>query len=290
MTDTATHYDTLGVPETASPEDIKRAYRRLARESHPDRNPGDPAAEERFKALQEAYETVGDPARRAAYDRERRDPFGGARGGRASGESGFGSFGSGFAGADAGFDPLFSFFFSDPAGGARPSSSPADVETELALSFDQAIRGGKTEVRLPDGESVRLTIPRGVRSGLKVRVRGHGRPGAGGRGDLYVTFRVEPSGAFRREGDHLHLVESVSALEAIVGTTRQITNAYGQTVKVHIPAGTQPGERLRLRGQGVATDDRTGDLFVEVRVVVPRQLTDAQREALEATARRLGLL
>lgn len=297
MAEVTDYYQTLELDEAAPPEAVKKAYRRLARAHHPDRNPGDPAAEERFKAVQEAYDTLNDPEKRRAYDRARRlgtasrargdgDPFG--PGGPFAGY-GFDATSrpGNFQGA-RGFDPLFDFFFDNAPGTAAP---PTDVETELRLTFDQALRGGKTEVRLPDGETVRLSIPRGVRSGVKIRVRGHGEAGASGaRGDLYVTFRVEPSPHFRREGDNLHIGETVSAVEAIVGTARHITNAYGQTVKVQIPAGTQPGERLRLRGQGVATDQRTGDLFVEIGVVVPRQLTDAQRTELAATAERLGLL
>ena len=137
-------------------------------------------------------------------------------------------------------------------------------------------------------------IPRGVRTGVKIRVSGRGQAAPGGAsggapGDLLVTLRVDVSPRFRREGDHLHVVETVSAIEAILGTARSITNAYGQTIRVAIPAGTQPGERLRLRGQGVATDKRTGDLFVEVNVMVPRELTAGQRAELEATAQRIGL-
>ena len=293
MQDVADFYQTLDLPDSASADDIKKAYRRLARTYHPDRNPGDAAAEERFKEVQEAYETLSDPEKRRAYDRRRR--FGSVEGGAFGGFPGAGFGGSGaafgsrppFGGAE-GLDPLFRFFFQDEA--AR-GAAPTDVETELSLSFEQALRGGATEVRLPGSESVRLTIPRGVRSGLKIRLRGRGAAAPDGRrGDLYVTFRVEPSPTFRREGDHLYRTETVSALEALLGTTRQITNAYGQTVKVQIPAGTQPGERLRLRGQGVATDQRTGDLFVEIAVAVPRNLTPAQHDELEATARRLGLL
>ncbi len=297
MAEVSDYYQTLEVEETAAPDAIKKAYRRLARAYHPDRNPGDPSAEDRFKAVQEAYETLSDEKRRKAYDRERH--VGPSRGPGGFDASSFGGFdaesafrgarsGSTFSGAD-GFDPLFSFFFSGE--NAQRAAPLHDVETELKLTFDQALRGGRTEVRLPDGETVRLAIPRGVRSGLKVRVRGHGETDASGaRSDLYVTFRVEPSPRFRREGDHLHIVEAVSAIEAIVGTTRPITNAYGQTVKVQIPPGTQPGERLRLRGQGVATDAKAGDLFVEVQVVVPRELTKTQRDALAATARETGLL
>lgn len=260
MTQDTDYYLLLEVSEHASAEAVKGAYRRLARRYHPDQNRGDATAEEMFKMLQEAYAVLSDPARRQAYDRKRMDPFARL--------------------ASGGPAPL--------AGGAVLRS---DVEAQVRLTFDQALRGGTTEVRVPGSESVRLAVPMGVRSGLKVRVRGQGRDdGRGGRGDLYVTFRVDPSSRFRREGENLHRIETISALEAIVGTTRSITNAYGQTIKVHIPPGTQPGERLRLRGQGVSTKRRAGDLFVEVQVTVPRSLTDAQREALEQAARDAGLL
>lgn len=287
MAEVTDYYLLLGVPEGASPEAIKRAYRSLARDSHPDRNPHDPGAEDRFKTIQRAYHVLSDPARREAYDAARRMPFGGLGGGlegRARPASGR----SNPFGTVEGFDPLVSIFFGDEP---EATGRGADVEAQVRLTFDQALRGGKTEVRLVDGETIRLTIPKGVRSGLKVRIRGRGRAGASGqRGDLYVTFRVDPVARFRREGDNLHVVEIVSAIEAMLGTTRTITNAYGQTVKVQIPPGTQPGERLRLRGQGVETATRQGDLFVEVQVTVPRSLTDAQRDALAEAAREIGLL
>ncbi|PAP75562.1 DnaJ C-terminal domain-containing protein [Rubrivirga marina] len=286
MAEVTDYYTLLGVPETASPETIKRAYRSLARDSHPDRNPGDPNAEERFKAVQRAYHVLSDPRRRESYDEARQSLFGGLGGGL-DGRSRPSSSRTSPFGPD-GYDPLVSLFFGDEP---TPAGRGADVEAQVKLTFDQALRGGRTEVRLVDGETVRLTVPKGVRSGLKVRVRGRGRAGGTGeRGDLYVTFRVDPVARFRREGDNLHVVEIVSAVEAMLGATRSITNAYGQTIKVHIPPGTQPGERLRLRGQGVETDSRRGDLFVEVQVTVPRSLTDEQREALEEAARRVGLL
>ena len=251
------YYGLLDVDVSASAEAVKQAYRRVARACHPDRDPTE-GAEERFKRVQQAYTVLSDPTLRQAYDRERLDPF------------------------------------SLLGGGASPPNARvgrADVEAQVRLTFDQALRGGTTEVRVPGGDAVRLGVPVGVRSGLTVRVRGWGRTTATGeRGDLYVTFRVDPSPQFRREGENLHIVETISAIEAIVGTVRSITNAYGQTIKVHIPPGTQPGERLRLRGQGIATKRRTGDLFVEVQVTVPRSLTDAQRGALEQAARDAGLL
>ena len=272
MAEVTDYYELLGIPETAPPEAVKRAYRALARSCHPDHNPNDAAAEDRFKNVQRAYHVLSNATRRQAYDAARQVQAAGF--GRAQT--------NGYA-----RDPLFSLFFGDePA----PTGVGADVDAQVRLTFDQALRGGMTEVRLADGDPVRLTVPKGVRSGVKVRVRGRGRSGASGRGDLYVTFRVEPTARFRREGDNLHVVETVSALEAIVGTTRSITNAYGQTIKATIPPGTQPGERLRLRGQGVETESRRGDLFVEVQVTVPRQLSAEQREALGATAREIGLL
>jgi len=284
MAEVTDYYQLLGVPESATPDAIKRAYRALARDCHPDRNPHDVNAEDRFKDIQRAYQVLSAPLRRQAYDDARRSAFGGDLGGL-----------NGHARRAArpfptvdGLDPLVSLFFGDePA----PAPQGADIEAQIRLTFDQALRGGRTEVRLATGETVRLTVPKGVRSGLKVRVRGRGQAGPGGhRGDLYVTFRVDPVARFRREGDNLHVIEIVSAIEAMLGATRSITNAYGQTMKVQIPPGTQPGERLRLRGQGVETDTRRGDLFVEVQVTVPRSLTDHQREALAAAARQIGLL
>ena len=255
MTQDTDYYRLLEVPERASAEAVKQAYRRLARRCHPDHNGGDVQAEERFKMLQEAYTVLSDPDLRRAYDL-RRDPFARLAGTAPSGRAG----------------------------------RPGDVEAQVRLTFDQSLRGGTTEVRVPSGETVRLGVPVGVRSGLTVRVRGRGREAAGATGDLYVTFRVDPSPRFRREGENLHLVETISAMEAILGTVRSITNAYGQTVKVHIPPGTQPGERLRLRGQGITTGRRAGDLFVEVQVTVPRSLTEEQRDALAQAARQVGLL
>ena len=287
MAEVTDYYQLLGVPETATPAAIKRAFRTRARECHPDRHPEDPSAEDRFKAIQRAYHVLSDPTRRRSYDDARRYPFDGGLGGGFDGHARPSVRPASFSTVD-GLDPLVNLFFGDDTAGTGQGS---DVQAQVKLTFDQALRGGRTEVRLADGETVRLSVPKGVRSGLKVRVRGRGRAGASGhRGDLYVTFRVDPVARFRREGDNLHVVEIVSAIEAILGTTRSITNAYGQTIKVTIPPGTQPGERLRLRGQGVETATRCGDLFVEVQVTVPRSLTDDQRRQLRGAAGRIGLL
>ena len=283
MPDPSNYYAVLQVREDATGAEIKRAYRALAQTAHPDcAGGGDP---QQFRQIAAAYEVLGDPARRRRYDALRRDPLAAhldpdaqANGSTRSARS-----------AEP-FESLFTDLFQR---GASRNAPPLDVEAQVRLSFDQALQGGKTEVRLPNGTFVRLSVPRGVRSQARARVRGYGhshpdRPEQ--RGDLYVTFRVDQSPRFRREGDHLHVFETVTAAEAITGTMRSIQNAYGRTIRIQIPPGTQPGERLRLRGQGVETEGEAGDLFVEVRVTVPRHLTPRQHQKLEACFRDLGLL
>lgn len=321
MPETQNHYEVLGVGEDADADAIKKAYRKLAREHHPDRNPDDPEAEERFKEIQAANEVLSDPEKREAYDRRRRNPFGDVFG---EGATGFGVNGGQFyqtadgtyvrfdqrgggreAGPESPFGDVGDFFsrvFSgerrsaagpQPRGRARPGAGrpPEDLETRMRISFDQALRGGKTEVKLPDGERVRLKIPEGVRSGFKIRLRGRGKPMPGGRrGDLYVTFEVGDHPRFRREGDDLSITEEVNALAATLGTTRQVVNAYGRQLKLTVPPGTQPGETLRLREQGVRTKNGAGDLYVRIDVTVPQDLSDVQREKLRAAAIEAGLL
>ncbi len=314
------YYETLGVAEDASAAEIKKAYRTLARTHHPDRNPDNPEAEETFKAVQEAYDVLGDAAKRTQYDQMRRDPFAGRGfGGGAGGDgryyrapdgtyvrvdpTGFGpnegyQFSDDGLGGLGGLGDLFGQFFGgggaaprgpNPFGGAPRETRGGDIETRLAISFEESLSGGKTEVALPDGEKVRITIPKGVEDGTKVRLRGKGQTGPGGqRGDLYLTFQVRPDPRFRREGGDLVTTATINVAEAMLGTTRAITTAYGKTVKVTIPPGTQPGERLRLRGQGVKQDDGAGALFVEVEVTVPKSLRD--EAGLRAWAEAEGLM
>lgn len=308
MPQTKDYYDILGVDEDASAKEIKKAYRDLARKYHPDRNPDKPDAEERFKEIQEAYSVLSDEEKRKEYDARRR--FGGGFGGQGFGGNGgrqrrspgggfdvrFEQGGEGFGG----IGDIFSSFFGGHGGSGaqardpftqRQQSSGRDVETTLRISFDDALRGGKREVTLPDGETIRINIPKGVRSGFKIRLRGRGEAGPRGqRGDLYVTFKVADHPRFRRKGDDIYVTEEVDAIEAMLGTERRIPTPYGQNIKITIPPGTQPGEKLRLRGQGVQTEDRgTGDLYVEVDVTIPENLSDSQREALRTAAEKANL-
>ena len=301
------YYNVLGVGEKASAEEIKKAYRRLARKYHPDRNPDQPDAEAKFKEVQEAYDVLSDVQKRKEYDVIRKNPFGsfgdgfGSAGGRSyrapHGTNIRFDMGGDLGDAGGSFSDIFSRFF----GGEAPEDVFAkrrerrmrgqDVETVLNLTFDQALNGGKTEVTLPDGATIRLDVPKGVESGFKIRLKGRGAAGYGGeRGDLYVTFQVEPHPLFRREGKDLFTKVEVNALEAILGASKSVRTPYGKQIKITIPKGSQPGERLRLREQGVETDTGRGDLFVEIEIKIPKNLTQSQEAALQRAAEEAGLL
>ncbi len=312
MPQTKDYYDILGVDEDASKEEIKKAYRDLARKHHPDRNPDDPGAEERFKEIQKAYSILSDEEKRQQYDAQRRFGGGGFNGGRGSWSQSAG--GPEIRFEQGGFDEVFggrggigdifeNFFGGRGRGGGDPfrqqqhqrrqrqAAGGQDIETKMHLSFDEALQGGRKQVELPTGESIRLNIPQGVRNGYKIRLRGRGQAGpTGQRGDLYVTFEVGEHPRFRRKGDDIHLSETIDVFEAILGTERRIPTPYGQRIKLTIPPGTQPGEKLRLKGQGVKTEDDQGDLYVEIDVTIPDDLSDEQREILREAAEDANLL
>jgi len=318
MPDSKDFYKVLGVKEDATADEIKKAYRKLARAYHPDQNQDKPNAEERFKGIQGAYEVLSDPKKRKQYDQARKAPFGSifsdsyttSNGGRfyrapdgtyVRFDTGDGS-GSGMGdlfgdeGLFGGIGDLFGRVFrggetqQDPNERSTRGRS-GDRQATIHLTFEKALEGGKTEVNLPEGKTVRITIPKGVRPGFKVRLRGRGSPGPGGqRGDFFVTFDVKPHPRFERKDDDLYTQEQITALEAMVGTTRSITNAYGGQIKLPIPRGAQPGEKLRLRGQGIKTDKHTGNLYVELTVTIPKNITPEQADALREAARKAGLL
>ena len=322
MPQTKDFYDVLGVDEDASQEEIKKKYRTLARKHHPDRNPDDPNAEEKFKEIQKAYSVLSDEEKRQQYDAQRRfggGGFGGGGGGRGAwGQAGGGgpevrfeqgNFDDAFGGRGGGLGDIFENFFGggaqtrgqNPFGGGQQQRQQRqrrgrqgggqDIETTLRLSFQEALKGGRKQVKLPSGKSIRLKIPKGVRDGFKIRLKGRGQAGPmGQRGDLYVTFEVGDHPRFDRKGDDVHLTETIGMFEAVFGTEVRVPTPYGQNLKLTVPAGTQPGEKLRLKRQGVKTDDGQGDLYVEIDVDIPENLSRKQRNILQEAAEEANLL
>ena len=296
-------YSVLGVPRDASEDAIRTAYRKLARELHPDVNPGDPVAEERFKEVSGAYAVLSEPAKRSAYDEFGEialDPNFDAERAREAGQAfggghGFGGFGRGPGmGGLGGLDDLFSNLFSRGGGrggfeGAHLRRAGQDIEAELELDFLEAALGGEHRLTIgrpsADGgsrqQAVTVRIPPGVADGGRIRLRGKGGEGIGGGppGDLFARLRVRSHPFFRREGRDLFIDVPVSVREAILGAKVAVPTLSGR-VTLSIPPGTDSGSKLRLRGKGVPHPwgKGAGDLIVVVQIKVPRDL-DAEAKA-----------
>ena len=263
------YYALLGVPETASEQDVSRAYRKLARELHPDVNPDKAGAEERFKDVSAAYDVLGDPAKRKEYDELRRMQS------MRSGDFG------GMAG-DAGFTFRFDDLgdlFGDVFGRTRRGP---DLEAEVSLGFEEAVRGAERKV----GRAT-VRIPAGIEDGQLIRVAGQGGAGydGGPPGDLYVTVRVGRHPLFGRQGPHLTLTVPVTFAEAALGAEVRVPTLDGEPVTLRLPPGTPSGRTFRIRGRGVPG---RGDLLVTVEVAVPRRLSEDQRRTVEALAAATG--
>ena len=289
------YYAVLGVPSDAPQADVTKAYRKLARKYHPDANPGDNSAEERFKEISTAYEVIGDEDKRKQYDQARRmGPIGGAFGG-SGGQGAPGGFNFEFDGAGDLGDLLGSMFggsglFGDQPGGRhrRHQAKGRDQEASLSIGFDEAAQGTTTSINLTDGSgtrSMKVRIPAGVEQGQRIRLRGKGGPGSP-PGDLYVIVDVEDHPLFGRDGDRLTLDLPVTFAEAALGAEVKVPTYNGDSVTVRIPAGTQPGRVLRVRGAGLPTanDGEPGDLLVMVQVAVPARLSKKEQDALRSFA------
>jgi len=298
-------YATLGVDRNADADTIRKAYRKLARELHPDVNPDNPAAEERFKAVSEAYAMLSDPEKKAAYDEFGEVAFQAgfdadqARRARSAYGGGFQDFGMGGMG---GLDDLVSDLFGRGAG-RRGSRGPRQrkgvtLEATLDLDFLDAARGGEQRFQISrptaDGglrsESVSVRIPPGVADGGRIRLRGKGGEGIGGgpAGDLIATIRVRPHRLFERQERDIFLEVPVTISEAALGAKVEVPTLDGR-VTLTIPPGTDSGAKLRLKGKGVPqpAGGAPGDFFVVVKISVPRNLDAAARERFEAL-RELG--
>jgi len=295
-------YKTLGVSKDISDAELKKTYRKLARKYHPDSNPGDAAAEAKFKEISEAYSVLSDAEQRREYD-EIRAMGSGARftapgGGGAGGfEDVFSRFGQG-GGRQADFDDIFSMFnqgggsfgggrFGQSSGGFRGFGGPqkgADVTARTTLDFVTAAKGETITLQAEDGKPFKIKVPAGVADGQKIRLRGRGRPSPDGGepGDIVVQVAVRPHPVFTREGLNLRLTVPVTFTEATLGATIEVPTLGGETVKLRVAPGTPSGRVLRVKGRGIASAKKgTGDLLAELQVAVPSHLDDAAKEALQ---------
>lgn len=296
-------YETLGVSRKASQEDIRKAYKKLAREYHPDNRPDDPEAEKKFKELQEANSVLSDPEKRAQYDR-----FGSAFQNAGAGGGGpqfhWSTSGDGGPGGvdledvlGGGFDlgDLFGGLGGRSGRQARPRPRAGqDVEIEIEIPFQVAVEGGQHGVplRRENGTTERLNVkvPAGVNTGSVIRLAGQGQPGmqGGPPGDLRLTVKVSPHPYFRREGSKISLDMPITPSEAVLGTKVDVPTINEGNVTVSIPPGTSSGAKLRLSGLGVP-DPKTkkrGDQFVVVKIVVPKTLDDESKQLYQQLADR----
>lgn len=295
-------YTTLGVARTATPEEIQKAYRTLVRKFHPDKNPDDPKAKEKFQQVQAAFDVLNDPKKREMFDRygsayESVGSGGGPQGrpwpGGASGQQYEVNledlFGGG--GGAGGFGDFFRQFGQRGRGDGRVRpAAGADIEHELAVPFGSAVLGGEAQigVRRADGrtETIRVKIPVGIEDGKKIRLRGQGEEGANGgpAGDILIKVHVTPHPSFRRHGKNLEVTVPITLAEAVKGAKIDVPTPHG-TITVTVPSDSSSGKKLRLKGQGVkSADGAPGDLFAELQVVLPKNLSDDDREQLGAIA------
>jgi len=312
------YYEILGVPRDATAEDIKRGYRQLARQYHPDLNPGDQLAEERFKLLGEAYAVLSDPERRSQYESFsqfwNQKGFGQGQGRRSAKErerefGGFRDFNSfvdqllnhtrdtvGWGGAAAQPDPPTP---SEPAPNRRstavateppPRPGQRDAEANLVIPLAKAYAGGRERIRLEDGRSLEVNMPAGMVTGQRIRLKGQGIGG----GNLYLRIEVEPHPLFRLQGNDVICRLPLTPSEAALGGPIQVPTLDGW-VRMGVPAGTQHGQRLRISGRGYPVGQQRGDQLFDVEIVIPSGLSDREKaiyeelRALESLAPRRDL-
>lgn len=287
------YYKVLGVENNATSDEIKKAYRKLTKRYHPDLHPNDPTAKERFQEINEANEVLSDPEKRRKYDEygenwrhadeyeAQRRQYGNSNGGYDfGGFSGFGDF-SGNAGNSSGFSDFFEQLFG--TGGFRTRKrNGEDIQATVTLSLRDAAVAHKQTFSI-GGEEVRISLPAGIADGQKIRLKGRGAPSPSGgeRGDLYITFRIEPDKEFTRKGDDLYTTATTDLYTLLLGGEIILPTLSG-SVKMNVKPGTQPDSKLRLRGKGFPVykqEGKQGDLIVTFKLLLPT-LNEKQKELL----------
>jgi molecular chaperone DnaJ len=278
-------YAILGVDKKASGDEIKKKYRSLAREFHPDKTKGDDALEEKFKAVSEAYDILSDSKKRAEYD-EARSLFerGGFRG-PMGGQGGGGDFSDLFGGGSP--NDIFANLFG--GGGVRRGPRKGqDLQTESTITFKEAIIGTTLELKLSlDGgkpQTITARVPAGVNDGAKIRVKGKGAPGEAGPGDLFILLHVKPHPIFSRKGENILLTLPVTFVEATLGADIKVPTLDGEEVTVRLAPGTPNGRTLRVKGRGIKKGSVIGDLLATIEVQVPQKIEGEASEALKKFA------
>ena len=278
-------YKILGVAKDVSDAELKKVYRKLARQYHPDSNPGDAKAESKFKEISEAYSVLSDPAQRKEYDAVR--AMGG--GARFTGGAGGAGFPGGFPGGAGGFEDVFSNLFGGGGrggfgggfGGFGPQRG-SDLTMTTTLNFIDGVKGTAIKVNL-GGKDVSVNIPAGVNDGQKIKLRGKGQasPNGGEAGDLIITCNIKPHPVFSRDGHNLRVTVPVTFAEAVLGATIMVPTLGGEPVKLKVAPGTPNGRVLRVKGRGVVTAKHEGDLLATVEIAVPSHVSDKAKKALE---------
>ena len=283
------YYKTLGVAKNATEDEIKKAYRKLARKLHPDLNPNDKDAHKKFQQINEANEVLSDPEKRKQYDQygkdwKHADQFEKAK--QQQGRQGFGSGGFGDYTYSSGGDSEFSDFFESLFGGAKSRRTQTkyrgqDYSAELHLSLSDAYKTHKQTLTI-NGKNVRITIPAGVENGQVIRLKGYGSEGANGGppGDLLITFVIKNDTEFKRDGNDLYKTEDIDLYTALLGGEKTI-DTIGGKIKLKVNAGTQNGTKIRLKGKGFPVykkEEVFGDLYITWNVNLPTNLTEKQKE------------
>jgi len=289
------YYQVLGLPKNATADDIRKAYRKLARQYHPDLNPNNNEVHKKFQQINEANEVLSDPEKRKKYDQygenwkhaeeyEKARAAGGAYAGAGgSGFEGFEGFGSG---GESGFSDFFESLFG--SGGRQRSSSARfrgeDLQAQLVLSLTEAAQTHPRVLTI-NGKNIRITIPAGVEDGQVIKLKGHGRPGVNGgpAGDLYIAFKIENNTSFQRLGNDLYTTVDIDLYTAVLGGEVMADTLNGK-VKLKVQPGTQNGTKTRLKGKGFPVykqEGAYGDLYVTYNVIIPTSLTQKEKELFE---------